>query len=245
MNKYSGEAYGQPFEPVPWTWRDISLVVVLVMVGGALLVAAIRVAIRFAGFAPEPGLTSPTFYAATLIIYSLVLLALYVVVAHKWGWTILGLRMPPRWALLITFPMIFAEFIGIAIINSTMAYLMGGFDNPQVESLSGGQAISSAQLALILLLVAGLAPVAEELFFRGMLYPLLRQRLGASLAILISAALFAVMHVIPILFPSLFFVGLLLALLREWSGSTIPCILLHVMQNSVAVIAITSQMPPA
>ena len=69
---------------------------------------------------------------------------------------------------------------------------------------------------------------------------------GALFAIVGSAALFSFVHLIPLLFPSLFFVGLILGTLREVSGSLLPGILLHIIQNWVAVIVIDIAMstPP-
>jgi hypothetical protein len=71
-----------------------------------------------------------------------------------------------------------------------------------------------------------------------MLYPLLRRRMPAALAIMANAAIFSLVHVIPVLIPSLFVVGLCLAYLRERSGSIWPGVLYHAMQNSLAMVAI-------
>ena len=89
-----------------------------------------------------------------------------------------------------------------------------------------------------MLVIAILAPIAEELFFRGMLYPLLRRNLSVWPAIFLNAALFSLIHFIPVLLPALFIVGLMLAWVREKSGSVIPCMILHCMQNALAVFSI-------
>jgi membrane protease YdiL (CAAX protease family) len=76
------------------------------------------------------------------------------------------------------------------------------------------------------------APVLEELFFRGMLYPTLRRGLGLVPAILLTAAAFAAIHGAqlgyawaPIL--SIFIVGLVLSLVRERTGSVAAGVLTH------------------
>jgi uncharacterized protein len=80
------------------------------------------------------------------------------------------------------------------------------------------------------------APILEELAFRGFLYRGVAQsRLGANAAIVISAFLWAVMHIydgrggLGLLF--VFFIGLLFGWLRKRSGSTLLMILLHAEIN--------------
>jgi hypothetical protein len=139
--------------------------------------------------------------------------------------------------------LLFIELFGMLVINSTIQYFSGGvFENPQAEAITGGQSLTTVELLLLLVLLAGLVPLVEELFFRGVIYPLLRHRWGAVAAVVGSAALFAVVHFIPLLMPALFFVGLILGLLREWSKSVIPGIILHSMQNGLALLAINAMM---
>jgi hypothetical protein len=45
--------------------------------------------------------------------------------------------------------------------------------------------------------------------------------------------------------PALFFVGLNLALLREWSKSVFPGIMVHIIQNSLALLAINAALSSA
>jgi hypothetical protein len=240
MQPYSEKQNESPssLPSVPWGWRDVGGVLALVIVGLVTIFVVVRVVVKQTGIQVTPGMTSPINYIVGVMIYILLLLGIYLFAARQAGWKALGLVWPPWWALALTLPLLVAELFGMAIINALVALLTGAFENPQIESLTGGQSTSPQMLLLLLVLVAGIVPVAEELFFRGMLYPLLRQRWGASIAILSNAAIFAVLHFVPIIIPALFFVGLILALLREWSGSTVPCIVLHMMQNGFVVIAI-------
>jgi uncharacterized protein len=90
-----------------------------------------------------------------------------------------------------------------------------------------------------ILLIAIAAPIAEEVCFRGMLFGGLRERLPMWAAGLISAALFGLLHVTTgiSVVPPLIAFGFLLALLYEKTGSIVPCILLHLLNNSVALLA--------
>lgn len=87
-----------------------------------------------------------------------------------------------------------------------------------------------------LLRVCIAAPIAEELVFRGAVQGFLRP-LGGQTAAVTAAALFAVQHggVAGMLYA--FCMGLVLGWLRERSGSVLPCILLHSVNNLLVLLA--------
>ena len=84
------------------------------------------------------------------------------------------------------------------------------------------------------LVVVVLAPLVEELMFRGVGFGLLR-RFGAPVAILGTAFAFAAIHGLFEAFPLLFLFGAGLAWLRERSASVYPCIVLHGAFNGIAL----------
>ena len=90
-----------------------------------------------------------------------------------------------------------------------------------------------------ILLIAIAAPIGEEVCFRGMLFGGLRERLPMWAAALISAVLFGLLHVTTgiSVVPPLIGFGFLLAVVYEQTGSILPCILLHMLNNSVALLA--------
>lgn len=94
-------------------------------------------------------------------------------------------------------------------------------------------------LPIQILLIAIAAPIGEEVCFRGMLFGGLRERLPMWAAGLISAVLFGALHVTTgiSVVPPLIAFGFLLALVYERTGSILPCILLHMVNNSVALLA--------
>ena len=89
-----------------------------------------------------------------------------------------------------------------------------------------------------ILLIVIAAPIGEEVCFRGFLFGGLRERLPRIAAALISAAIFGALHATTGIsaVPPLIFFGLVLALLYERTGSIVPGILLHMLNNSVALI---------
>ena len=94
-----------------------------------------------------------------------------------------------------------------------------------------------------------LAPIGEEILFRGYVFNALRQSFrarawGAPLAYVVSALLFAGVHsaevsqgLLGLLVP-LFLIGLLLAWTMDYTKSLLPCIIAHAINNGVALLAL-------
>jgi membrane protease YdiL (CAAX protease family) len=83
-----------------------------------------------------------------------------------------------------------------------------------------------------------IAPICEEIFFRGFLLQGLRAMVSTSQAIAISAIIFAIIHGSPGSFPILFTLGVLLAVLRVRSKSLWPGLILHIINNGIAAMYI-------
>ena len=82
-----------------------------------------------------------------------------------------------------------------------------------------------------------LAPLAEELVFRGaILRALLRWHKNAWVGIPISAVLFAIIHMNPAQMPHAFLVGLLLGWMYYRTDSIVPGVVFHWVNNSVAYV---------
>lgn len=96
-----------------------------------------------------------------------------------------------------------------------------------------------AGILILALVVVVAAPLAEEVFFRGMLLRTLLRRLGAWPAMIVSALLFGLSHLQPLQFPALAAFGLVLAVLVRRSGRLGPAIWAHVGFNATTVLALT------
>ena len=208
------------------------------VVATVVLAFVIRGLASMFGFKPGTALVSPVLYLLGTAIYLAVITGVYLFAARRAGWAALGLRAAHWSSYILVLPLFVLEVFALVTVNTLVGRLVGSFENPQMDAITGGQALSRVDVAMLLVLVAGLVPFAEELFFRGMLYPLLRQRFGALGAVIFSAAIFAGVHFIPILLPALFIVGLCLAFLRERSGSIWPGVCLHALQNGMVIIAL-------
>jgi membrane protease YdiL (CAAX protease family) len=105
---------------------------------------------------------------------------------------------------------------------------------PKQEDIADGFGPVPVQI----LLIAIAAPISEEICFRGMLFGGLRERLPRVVAALLAGLIFGGLHALTgvTAVPPLIFFGFVLALLYEETGSILPCILLHMLNNSVALL---------
>jgi membrane protease YdiL (CAAX protease family) len=97
---------------------------------------------------------------------------------------------------------------------------------------------SAPDRLLVLLVAAVAAPLAEETMFRGILYPMLRGKLGIHGGVVLSAAIFAILHpTLPGGFLPIWAVGAGLALVYEWRRSLLPCVVLHGLFNGFITLS--------
>ncbi len=103
----------------------------------------------------------------------------------------------------------------------------------QAVDLAREPAMMLAGLAVL----AGLAPLAEELVFRGLLYGWLEGRWGGAAAWIASSLAFAAAHVEPAHAILVLPLGLLFGWLRWRTGSLWPSLVAHTANNGLAVVA--------
>lgn len=98
--------------------------------------------------------------------------------------------------------------------------------------------LSGASFLAEILLVGLIAPVTEEFAFRGFILGRLEKVLRPSEAMVVQAALFSVLHLLPWSFPSHFLMGLAFGYLARVTGSLYPAIVLHMFWNAHALAGI-------
>jgi uncharacterized protein len=90
-------------------------------------------------------------------------------------------------------------------------------------------------LRIAMIVVA--APIFEELLFRGVILNGFLKRYSPMKAILLSSFLFGLIHLNPWQFITAFGLGLMLGWLYWKTGSLLPCIFLHYVNNALATVA--------
>lgn len=127
-------------------------------------------------------------------------------------------------------------------LGGALTYLLAnGHPIHQDVSVLAGK-VPLGMRVLLAVLVVCVAPVVEELVFRGVLLSGLASRMRIGWAIVVSAVIFGCVHLPDFKFawypvPALILLGLVLAWLRVRTRSLWPSITLHATNNFVAAIA--------
>jgi membrane protease YdiL (CAAX protease family) len=101
---------------------------------------------------------------------------------------------------------------------------------------------TSAEVWALSILSVALAPLMEELFFRGFLYPVLARSFGLPIAVFATALAFALLHGMQLMFSwgpllVIFLVGLALTVVRARNNSVAACVLVHMAYNGTLAVA--------
>lgn len=88
-----------------------------------------------------------------------------------------------------------------------------------------------------------IAPITEELLFRGLILRGLLRHYPANKAVLLSALMFAFVHLNPWQFTGAFVFGILSGFLYLWTGSLIPCLASHAIFNAYGIV-VGTLLPP-
>jgi membrane protease YdiL (CAAX protease family) len=113
-----------------------------------------------------------------------------------------------------------------------------GLDGGAVDNLSVAVQEPGLAGSFILLGALILAPLGEEVFFRGWIWGAVRHQRSAAVAVLASAFAFAAYHMDPAHALALLPLALWLSWLRWATGSIVPCILAHGLNNLLWVLGV-------
>lgn len=104
--------------------------------------------------------------------------------------------------------------------------------NQVIESVRDPRGLLTAAV-----LIALLAPLGEETFFRGMIYTGLRARWPAPAAVAASAVLFAFVHLQWVTFLPILLLGVALAVVYDRTRSLVPVMAIHGLNNLLALLS--------
>jgi uncharacterized protein len=157
--------------------------------------------------------------------------------ARKQRFTLLGLN---RWSdIPVTTAVIIAIATAVAASVFNIAYskyVLGGDDaqNLMTEMLRNIPA-TPLNVAVRFAAVALIAPVAEEILFRGLLQKALERHLGKWGGLILASILFGLVHGQPKALPMLALLGLALGYVYQRTGSLRLPILMHIANNAMAL----------
>ncbi len=223
--------------PQPWSGADVLIISAAVIVAGALGVLVTRA--DTSGLATaltigaKPWLAPVTLALAVqgvLIPASVVLLG-----AARRGLSLRDIGLTGTTIMWVL------AGIGLALVLLPVRVGLGlavqTLVNPSAQDLEQASGVLIPDVSLIgalLIIVLGgvLVPIGEELFFRGVLYRWLREKLGEWPGILISAAIFGAAHLSLATGVAAFVLGVVLAWAFSRSKSLWASITIHVANNT-------------
>lgn len=211
-------------------------------------VTVVVVTAAFAGALVGLGKTVPsvraniqTVLALSIPLHALLCLGALTVVRRRTGtsWAALGV-VRPTWRLLHVLWQIPLALVAVLLTQGIVVLAMGGDDSPLRSSGKSALIAGTPGFAILAAFIGAaiLTPLWEEIFFRGFILGALRRRGGAVVAVIGSAAVFALAHALPILLPYLAVMGLCLALLRLFHRSVWGSLALHMTVNTLASTAL-------
>jgi uncharacterized protein len=146
---------------------------------------------------------------------------------------------------------------GIGLMTGIIALIAGGLTALVTMAIVGPFSSEAGSLALdlvargdratVLLFAVSLAifaPFVEELAFRGFAFAALRKRgVPQGITILVTAALFALMHFEPVRLPMLLVVGIVLGVARARTGVVGPSMVAHAVNNLPGAVLVVFGLP--
>lgn len=124
-------------------------------------------------------------------------------------------------------------FIFVGNFLGDIAIILSPHTAENISDITGEDPINFAELLLQILYVAAIPALAEELAFRGIVFGSLR-KYGDGFAMVMSSVLFAVLHGNFVQIPFAFCMGIALAYTVIRTGSIVPAILIHFINNAMS-----------
>ena len=225
-----------PRDPV-WTGWDVLLVAGLTLLTIPILGIFVALGARLIWphanlekMAPEIVIAAQFFaYVAVFLLIVMMIEGKYRVrfwPAIHWHW--------PRWSL---------AMFGLGVLLLLSINLIAHF-LPMPKSTPFDQFFASPRDAYLMSIFAvTFGPFMEELFFRGLLYPVLERRLGVFWGVVLTAAPFAMMHMFQYGYAwgvvlLIFIMGIVVTIVRARTGSVAASFLVHVGYNATEMFAL-------
>jgi uncharacterized protein len=212
---------------VPWTVSDtwIGLLLTIIIIAGLIMISHFY--------------SETTLYQTVGLLGSelaLLLPVLIIMTLRKASWGSFGLRKFNKNFLGMGCGLLLATYI-IVIANNVVFYVL--------HISTQGDQISQLLLKLkypywLVLIGIFVAPLVEEIFFRGFLFAGIRQQVGWKKAALISSIAFSIAHLNLAAAIPTFALGFTFAYLYQQAKSIWPGIVMHFLVNAASLCAIMS-----
>jgi membrane protease YdiL (CAAX protease family) len=222
-----------------FSWVDLVLASLVVV----LIVSQILAATGSVSQTVPDNVDTRTMVLSVLIWWGLILGPILLSLAFrgfKLG-SVFGVdRMPVGRSLLLGISLLISALPMVFVVDYVASILLKvntTTDTQEVIRIFENASTVAQRIPIILLAVV-IAPVAEELAFRGYLYGVIKRYFGAVPALLLSGILFALIHLnLPSFFPLLVLASVF-ALAYELSGSLLVPMTMHALFNALSLILV-------
>jgi membrane protease YdiL (CAAX protease family) len=175
----------------------------------------------------------------SILIYAITLAIViglpWLIHHYKTSRSDVGLVRLPSWVDIWLAPTgLVIYFIFSAILILIATHLFPSFNVDQAQDIGFSGLSQKYEYILAFLTLVVVAPVAEEVLFRGYLYGKLRRHVPIWAAILATSILFGAIHGAWNVAIDTFALSVVLCILREMTGNVWASILLHMMKNGIA-----------
>ena len=124
---------------------------------------------------------------------------------------------------------------GLAQYGNFLMAILQSFINSSAYQESMTRITEGKSLLMMIFWMGIIAPAAEEMIFRWLIYLRLRDWLKMPVAAVISGLIFGIFHLNPVQIIGACLIGFLLAWLYYKTRSLMACILIHIMNNGLSV----------
>ena len=220
---------------VPWGIFDvifsyIFIFILSIIFAGSLLYAGLDVNMVLFSIILQILLS----FSALIVIYLIVTKKYDISFARAFGLSFENLRPSLNTGIFVT-----AIIIITTTFISMVFYFFTGIEprNPYIE-------MTEQKLKWLTILAIFLAPIVEEIFFRGFMQPAISKLTGPFLGIIITALIFGASHTQYIDYSAAIFsvtaIGLILGITKYYTGSVMPGIFAHLFNNVLAILYIVT-----
>lgn len=226
-----------------WSWYEaLGVYIAAFLLAGFVTLPLVRF------MEPDTDLTNIVLTVVAALVILGVLIT-WLSTRHR-GWLeVIRLPEPGTWRGQIGAGVVFGLVlypVMVIVVGGLLTYLLETISGQHVEAPEQvGQDLPAIGTALTALYAIVIAPIGEELFFRGVLFRSLRDRHGFWVGAVGSAVGFGLIHFIPgsaidaaLLMIVMFFTGMALCFLYERRGTIVAPIAAHVTFNVIGIVLI-------
>lgn len=146
----------------------------------------------------------------------------------------LGLKELPTWTDIGLAPVGYAAVTLVVSLIFNILQSFTWFDANEIQKTGFNTLSTGPDKIIAFFAIVIIAPIAEEIIYRGWIYGKLRTRLKAPISIIVTSLLFAVMHGQINVAISVFVLSVVSCCFREITGTIYAGILMHMLQNGIA-----------